>query len=203
MHPTGLASFTCLEHLGTPLPEIVYLLHLDPPYRWAAHYMGSTDDLERRLSEHGGPDGARLLLVQKQAGGSWHLVRTWAGGRQKESELKSNNGKRYCPECTQRPLPGINTVYRHRKTRNQRRREQLAVALAACEPEPVPLWVIERTPVPVTDDEWLANMIATRHAIAAMSPHRLAAVEPWHPAADFTPAILNRSQAITVARGYR
>jgi hypothetical protein len=202
MHPTGLA-FAYLEHLVSPLSEFVYLLHLDPAYKHAAHYLGSAEDLERRLSQHGGPDGARLLLVQRQAGGTWHLVRTWAGGKQKESELKSNNGKRYCPECTTHPLPGINTVPRQRKTRNQRRQEQQTAATAALEPVRIPDWLIERTPVPVTDEEWLAAAAATHHAIAAMSPEHLSAAPPWHPAADYRPASLSRSHSLSTAGGYR
>jgi hypothetical protein len=91
--------------------------------------------------------------VQRQAGGTWHLVRTWAGGRQKESELKSNNGKRYCPECTKHPRPGINTVPRQRKTRHQRAQERQAREAQETTQQPrTPLWLIERTAVPVTDD---------------------------------------------------
>jgi hypothetical protein len=163
MHPTHPAIgrsraeqlFSPLEHLGLPAPQmVVYLYHLDPPYKHAAHYLGSTDDLARRDAEHGGPHGARLLQVQKEAGGTWHLVRTWAGGRQKESELKSNNGKRYCPECTKHPLPGIDTVPRQRKTRRQRAQEQRQrEAQANKQQQRTPLWLIERTAVPVTGEQ--------------------------------------------------
>src|SRR5215472_3716865 len=153
MHPTRPTKgrpgaeqpFVYLEHLGLSAPQmVVYLYHLDPPYKHAAHYLGSTDDLDRRDAEHGGPHGARLLQVQKQAGGTWHLVRTWAGGRQKESELKSNNGKRYCPECTPRPLPGINTQHRVRKTRCQRAQDKQR--RDAQQQVRTPLWLLERTP---------------------------------------------------------
>jgi hypothetical protein len=167
MHPSNSADgrprarqpFPYFEHLGLCPPMVVYLLHLDPPYKHAAHYLGSTDDLQRRLSQHGGTHGSPLLLAQKQAGGSWHLVRTWAGGKQKESWLKSNNGKRYCPECTSHPLPGLNTQPRQRKTRNQRRQQQQAAALAAQTPERISVWLDlwhrERIPVPVPAEEWL------------------------------------------------
>jgi len=158
----AMTAFPYLVHLGPNPPEwIVYLLHLDPPYKHAAHYLGSTPDLERRLSEHGGPYGSPLLLAQKRAGGSWHLVRTWAGGKQKESWLKSNNGKRYCPECSPHPRPGINTRPRQRVTRNQRRREQHAAATAIEQPARIPLaldvWLTERTPVPVPPGERLTS----------------------------------------------
>jgi predicted GIY-YIG superfamily endonuclease len=152
-------AFSYLEHLGPHRPEmIVYLYHLDPPYKHAAHYMGSTDDFDRRDAEHGGPHGARLLQVQKEAGGTWHLVRTWAGGRQKENELKSNAGKRYCPECTKHPLPGIHTVPRKRKTRHQRAQEQQRRYFPESQQQqPMPLWLTERTAVPVTEEQTLQD----------------------------------------------
>jgi hypothetical protein len=205
MHPTQ-RGFAYLEHLGLSEPGmiIVYLLHLDPPYKHAGHYLGSTDDLDRRLSEHGGPHGSPLLAAQKYAGGSWHLVRTWTGGRNKESELKSNNGKRYCPECTLHPLPGINTIPRIRKTRSQRRREHLtATAQPVCEPERLSLWQMERIPVPVTDDEWLRHLVAMQHEAAHMTPKELAVVPSWHPAADFRHALLTAAQTATPAGGNR
>jgi len=165
MHPThqtpgtpeAARAFRYLEHLGPDRPtQVVYLYHLDPPYKHAGHYLGSTDDFDRRDSQHGGPHGARLLQVQKQTGGSWHLVRTWAGGRSKENQLKSNSGKRYCPECTEHPLPGLSTVPRQRKTRRQRAQEQRLREAQAThhqqQEQRRPLWLIERTAVPVTED---------------------------------------------------
>jgi len=199
MHPTrptigrprAEQPFRYLEHLGLPAPQmVVYLYHLDPPYKHAAHYLGSTDDLDRRDAEHGGTHGARLLQVQKRAGGTWHLVRTWIGGRQKESELKSNNGKRYCPECTKHPLPGINTVPRQRKTRCQRAQEQLVrEAHEAKQQLRTPLWLIERTAVPVTgelspgdatlaqvitalEDQWRQHASAGRYGLGLAGGHR-------------------------------
>ena len=61
-------------------PGIVYILHLDPPYRHARHYTGHAEPghLAERLAEHG---TARLLQVQREAGGSWHLARTLPGCR--------------------------------------------------------------------------------------------------------------------------
>jgi hypothetical protein len=206
MHPTH-PPITYLEHLSSPQPGMIvsYLLHLDPPYRHAGHYLGSTPDLERRLSEHGGLHGSPLLLAQKRAGGSWHLVRTWVGSRQKESELKSNNGKRYCPECSEHPRPGINTVPRQRKTRNQRRLQQETIAIQ--KPERIPLaldlWRAERVPVAVTEAEWLDELKLACQQVAQMAPESLAAVPPWHPAADFRPAAPNRSQVARTTGGYR
>ena len=83
---------------GEPL---VYLLHLDPPYKHAGHYQHSAADLDQRLAQHGTSEGARLLEVQvKERGGPFRLVRTWPGGRGVEHQLKDGHqGNRLCPDC--------------------------------------------------------------------------------------------------------
>lgn len=82
-------------------PGWVYLIHLDPPYKHAAHYTGSADDLAQRLRQHGTSDGARLLEVQRQAGGTWHVARTWPGGQAEEYALKrARMAARICPTCS-------------------------------------------------------------------------------------------------------
>ena len=79
----------------------VYLLHLEPPFGHARHYLGSTDNLEHRLHLHRIGQGARMLAAARAAGVRWHLVRTWDGGRAEEARLKrAHNGPRYCPVCT-------------------------------------------------------------------------------------------------------
>jgi hypothetical protein len=101
-------DFPQFVHGGPDEPEeLCYLYHLDPPYKHAEHYLGTTElGLEERDKFHQSGAGARLLEVQKEHGGSWHLVRTWAGGRLKERALKMQSGKRYCPECTEHPRAG-------------------------------------------------------------------------------------------------
>ena len=54
----------------------VYLLHFDRPYQHAKHYLGSCQDLERRLTQHGKGRGARLLEVVHAVGIGWQLART-------------------------------------------------------------------------------------------------------------------------------
>lgn len=79
---------------------VVYLLHFDRPYQHAKHYLGSCQDLERRLIQHGKGRGARLLEVVSQAGIGWQLARTWCGGKQRERQLKKQGGaSRSCPIC--------------------------------------------------------------------------------------------------------
>jgi hypothetical protein len=101
-------DFAQFVHGGPNEPEeLCYLYHLDPAYEHAEHYLGTTElGVEERDKFHQSGAGARLLEVQKQNGGSWHLVRTWAGGRLKERALKMQSGKRYCPECTEHPRAG-------------------------------------------------------------------------------------------------
>jgi hypothetical protein len=50
---------------------VVYLLHFDRPYQHAKHYLGSCQDLERRLTQHGKGRGARLLEVVHAVGIGW------------------------------------------------------------------------------------------------------------------------------------
>ena len=78
----------------------VYLLHFDRPYQHAKHYLGSCQDLERRLTQHGKGRGARLLEVVHAVGIGWQLARTWCGGKQRERQLKKQGGaSRLCPIC--------------------------------------------------------------------------------------------------------
>jgi predicted GIY-YIG superfamily endonuclease len=78
----------------------VYLLHFDRPYRHARHYIGSTTNLRARLAAHARGQGARLLQVVRDAGIGWQLARTWAGGRDRERQIKAQGGaSRCCPLC--------------------------------------------------------------------------------------------------------
>lgn len=81
----------------------VYLLHFDPPYRHAAHYLGWTSDdrVEQRLEEHRTGRGARLCAVAVQAGARLILARVWPGqNRSFERKLKRRKEScRLCPIC--------------------------------------------------------------------------------------------------------
>ena len=83
--------------------HVVYLIHFDRPYQHARHYLGTTNDLEFRLRQHMSGckyGGARLMEVIMQAGISWRVACTWAGGRELEKRLKGwNNSGRLCPIC--------------------------------------------------------------------------------------------------------
>jgi hypothetical protein len=107
------------------MSRIVYLIHLDRPLAHARHYLGSTDDLERRLHEQGNGSkmppapapsrrrGAGVAAVAR-AGISWRLARTksWPqllpGDRTWERRLKrywepsrrDKKSRRLCPLCS-------------------------------------------------------------------------------------------------------
>lgn len=79
---------------------VVYLLHFDRPYQHAKHSLGSCQDLERRLTQHGKGRGARLLEVVQAVGIGWQLARTWCGGKHRERQRKKQGGaSRLCPLC--------------------------------------------------------------------------------------------------------
>jgi hypothetical protein len=102
------------------VPGLVYLVHLHEPYMpypgapagsCAQHYTGFAEggprELSRRLAKHGTTDGARLLLVARQAGLTWELARIWPGTRAFERSLKNRGGaRRHCPLCGVKPRPG-------------------------------------------------------------------------------------------------
>ena len=82
----------------------VYLLHFSGPIapgrHTAQHYLGFTDDLERRIEEHRTGAGARLCEVAKERGLTFAVVRTWDGDRQLERKLKNMHaGPKLCPIC--------------------------------------------------------------------------------------------------------
>jgi predicted GIY-YIG superfamily endonuclease len=85
----------------------IYLLHLDPKYRHAAHYVGFTpeQDVTRRVSEHlaGGAKASPLVKVALQAGSRVTIARTWTGEgatRTRERQIKnSRHVPKYCPLC--------------------------------------------------------------------------------------------------------
>lgn len=80
----------------------VYLLHFEPAYKHARHYLGFTPgDVEDRVRDHVCGRGARLVEVAVNAGCSIQLARTWTGGRTTERQLKRIGGaSRICPICS-------------------------------------------------------------------------------------------------------
>lgn len=88
--------------------KVCYLLHyehpignLDNPRGKAQHYLGYTDNLQRRLADHRtGSNGSALTRAFNQQGIGFTLARTWLGDRTREKKLKrAHNHPRLCPIC--------------------------------------------------------------------------------------------------------
>jgi hypothetical protein len=88
----------------------VYILHLDPPYKHAAHYSGfgpaETGGVVARVADQaaGGPAAARLMQVQHEAGGTFRVGRVWHGvTREREVRVKESSAAKLCLICRGQP----------------------------------------------------------------------------------------------------
>lgn len=79
----------------------VYLLHFEPALRHARHYMGSAEDVEKRVQQHLCGQGSPLVKAAALAGCKVTVVRVWkGGGRELEAKLKNiQHNADYCPVC--------------------------------------------------------------------------------------------------------
>lgn len=80
----------------------IYLIHFDRPFKHARHYLGWTENLDRRVHEHlNTGEGSALMRAVSAAGIRWNVVKTWEGTRDEERRLhKQKNSPRYlCPVC--------------------------------------------------------------------------------------------------------
>lgn len=87
------------EHVGG-----LYLLHFEPAYQHAQHYLGFAVDIERRVAEHlaGGAKASPLVRAALSAGCAVTLARTWPGlGRTDERRMKQRSHRLRCPTCKQ------------------------------------------------------------------------------------------------------
>ena len=84
-----------------PAVNVVYLLHFEPAYRHAGHYVGFAQDLGPRLNAHLHGRGARLTQVAHDAGCALVLARVWTNAsRADERRLKRWHGAaQLCPIC--------------------------------------------------------------------------------------------------------
>src|SRR5438105_2531650 len=88
----------------------LYLLHLEPRYRHAGHYLGFTEeqDVTQRVNEHlaGGAKASPLIKAAVRTGCRVSLARTWTGEKaDRTHERKIKNGGQipaYCPVCRQK-----------------------------------------------------------------------------------------------------
>jgi hypothetical protein len=92
----------------------LYLLHIEPRYKHAGHYLGWTPDLRvnRRAMEH--IDGVKhkaspLILAALNAGCTVTIVRRWEGlqyDKKAERAKKTRGHARLCPLCRQQIQKG-------------------------------------------------------------------------------------------------
>lgn len=81
----------------------VYVLHFDPPFQHAKHYVGFTKrDVNERLAEHLSGRGNSLVYAAHRAGCRVTVVRFWKSGtRRFEVYLKSRKDvPRWCACCS-------------------------------------------------------------------------------------------------------
>ena len=80
----------------------VYLICFNKPYRHAKHYLGFSENLDKRITDHLCGMGAQLMEVVTQAGIEWKVARTWPGAdRSFERRLKNGkNAPQICPICS-------------------------------------------------------------------------------------------------------
>jgi hypothetical protein len=78
-----------------------YLIHFDPPYKHAKHYLGWTANLGARLNDHAAGNGSRLCQVATDAGCTLRIVRVWTNvNRHFERNLHDRHGSTdLCPIC--------------------------------------------------------------------------------------------------------
>jgi hypothetical protein len=79
----------------------VYVIHLDPPYRHARHYIGIAQDgnVARRVAEHAAGRGSRLCLAAVRAGCRLLVVLVVPGTLGTERRMHNRHGTRVCPRC--------------------------------------------------------------------------------------------------------
>lgn len=88
----------------------VYVLHIDPPYQHASHYIGFTSrSFRERIEDHLAGRGSPLIKAAVRAGCSITLAHGWrCGTRSFERHLKNRKeAPRWCRCCgkKQKPLP--------------------------------------------------------------------------------------------------
>lgn len=114
--------------------DILYLIHLDQPLSHAQHYLGSSTDVVKRLTQHANGHGARITEVLHEQKKDWTLAAAFAkinphhDIRQLERNAKKrHNAARYCPICDKqniapkgtRQLPDLRLTSQNLRTDNE------------------------------------------------------------------------------------
>lgn len=81
----------------------LYLLHFEPRYKHAGHYLGYSSNWPARVIEHleRGPKASPLVRAALEAGCAVSVSRVYEGGsRKRERSIKRAGGLgRSCPVC--------------------------------------------------------------------------------------------------------
>lgn len=87
--------------MAADTPGVIYLIHLEPTYKQAGHYLGWTGNgWGTRLRQHLRGQGNPLVRAAVKAGSTVILARLWKGDRNAERRLKNRKeGPRLCPVC--------------------------------------------------------------------------------------------------------
>ena len=104
--PTTTSGAAIKPHPGDAqgVPGVVYVLHLEPPYRHAAHYIGWTaEDVPGRVQAHLCGRGSPLIRAAVAAGVAVEIAATFPGTRSLERRLKRwHKTGQFCPTCRAR-----------------------------------------------------------------------------------------------------
>jgi predicted GIY-YIG superfamily endonuclease len=81
---------------------VIYVLHFDEKYKHAGHYLGYTNNVERRMQQHRSGHSVPLMDAVNAAGIPWMLAATFKGDKAMEKALRHRkNTPRFCPQCIQ------------------------------------------------------------------------------------------------------
>ena len=87
-------------------PGELYLLHFERPMHHAQHYLGWTNDFDKRIQQHrrGVRERCRITFAFAQLGIPFIVARRWRGNRHLEKALKNRkNNRQLCPICNPPP----------------------------------------------------------------------------------------------------
>lgn len=79
----------------------VYVLHFDPPFKHACHYIGFTDSLDTRFETHTNGQGSPLVKAAIAAGSVITVAHVFEGAdRTFERKIKNRRDVcKWCPSC--------------------------------------------------------------------------------------------------------
>ncbi|MFL6284573.1 MAG: GIY-YIG nuclease family protein [Pyrinomonadaceae bacterium] len=109
--------------------SVVYLLCLSRALAHSKHYIGSSQNLDRRFKEHCSGRGSKFTQAVVRAGIAMRIAATWDGERYEERRKKlARNAARWCPFCRDEFLARDRA--RRKAKRLAKKREQQAAPQA-------------------------------------------------------------------------